>query len=548
MNEYFRRPFNRAVDYAIDRGLRSYLRDPVGFTDRINRVDRYFRRSGHIRKHTADKLAVKGAINAIKYSGLRKKNNDVNLVPEMTKTTSQSRGRSRTRRSTSVPPTPRRGGQLRSVSMQPAGSGAVSRSSSGMSSVRRALSIGSSRMTSLSRGHPDNAYGQQSGTVSFSRIRTQKKRKIRKGSKKKSKNYYAGNCYTGAVIKTEKNYTTAPTDGQQAFYINVGPPNLHIRKVMVYSLMKKVFSELFDCKIEDYLDAIPTNPFFPAAAASVANFGISYTPNGGSIGTLAYVEVNFTIGITTWEQLGDLFRVALDNAVYGNPERMDMISAYIQPNGGATSFPQKFYNFKSCMFRGYYNMRFSVQNATAESATGSLINDTVLVNPIEYSVFKGKGNGPLIKLPKRGLYDTLVADDAIFVGTHNPHQNTLPGPNPPAQTGVPQDILADGCTAKDFKNAKKAGKGIISPGAIKDFQWKEQINSSFMLLYSKLCGRNNINKEYCTFGSYVMVCFDKIVTKITDVNLSLKYEVTADTGGVVSSRQQFICNPLVQAS
>lgn len=408
------------------------------------------------------------------------------------------------------------------------------------------------------RGTPHAASGQIAGTVSKQYVKVRKTRK-RKGKKRQPRKYYSGNCHAGAVIKKENYYATNATDhGKQSTYISVGAPILYIRKVMAYALVKKCFTELYDIVLEDWKDKIPAAGFNVSGATTgtgtVGNFGIEYTRQYDTAATPQYVQVNFTIqGATpdTWEQLADRFRLALDTAVYASTDRMVFTKVYIQPNGSfPLAFPSKSYPFKSVMFKGFWSMRFALQNAT-NSSDGSSLNatDNVLTNPVEYELFKGKGNGPLIKLPKRGVYTTLVADNLTCYNTHNP--NNTPNPTPPPDVVGPgslQDILCDGCTAKDFYNAKKAGKGVISPGAIKDFFWKDQISSSFMILYSKLCGRSSNDQQYSPFGTYLMTAIDKIVTKTNDTNIQIKFEITLETGGIVLMKKASITNPIVVSS
>lgn len=384
------------------------------------------------------------------------------------------------------------------------------------------------------KGTPHSAEGQITGTVSKTRIRLKKRRK---GKKRKARNYYAGNCTAGAVIKKEANVSTT---GKQTSYVTVSTPIKQIRSTMIHALIKTLFSKLYHVKIEAFSDVIDAQYFYPALPGQDANMAIYFTKINDNIASETFCQAAFVLGTTTYATLAATMQTSLDTVIVANAEELTFSRAIItfqediEANPG---FPSKTIPVTSMTFKGYWSTRVAFQNATPESGASSNITDTVLSNPIEYESFKGKGNGPLLRLPKRGSYTSLIAADNVGYSTHNPDQSS-----------VATDILADGCTAKDFKNAKKVGKGVISPGAIKDFFMKDQISGNFMRLYAKLLGRNTDNVHYCSYGNYLMNSFDKIVTKATDVDIKVNFETTFECGGFCNMRSRYLTNPVVTAS
>lgn len=384
------------------------------------------------------------------------------------------------------------------------------------------------------KGTPHSAEGQITGTVSKTRIRLKKRRK---GKKRKARNYYAGNCTAGAVIKKEANVSTT---GKQTSYVTVSTPIKQIRSTMIHALIKTLFSKLYHVKIEAFSDVIDAQYFYPGLAGMDANMAIYFTKINDNVASETFCQAAFVLGTTTYATLAATMQTSLDTVIVANAEELTFSRAIItfQEDVEANpAFPSKTLPVTSMTFKGYWSTRVAFQNATPESGASSNITDTVLSNPIEYESFKGKGNGPLLKLPKRGSYTSLIAADNVGYSTHNPDQSS-----------VATDILADGCTAKDFKNAKKIGKGVISPGAIKDFFMKDQISGNFMRLYAKLLGRNTDNVHYCSYGNYLMNSFDKIVTKATDVDIKVNFETTFECGGFCNMRSRYLTNPVVTAS
>lgn len=503
MNEYFRRPFNRAVDYAIDRGVRSYLRDPVRFTDRISNVRRYFLRSGHIRPYQANKLALTGAIKGVQYGS---RSFSKNKMPPTPPKTPRKINRKTLRKDMANRMTTK---EKKLVKIANA------------TEKRRLKKVAASRKlkagwkTITRNGTPSRNTGQMI-------VKAPKTRKVNMKSNKNMALY-------GSLFQKEVNINIS---GATCLYVTQALPLKDIRTMMAFGFTRKIF-HMLEINFTDFLETVPINAFGDGSVFGVVRFELYYWTVESPTQSSSFLD--FTTGTTKFRDIGIGFRDNFDATFKNLRAELQFDRLEVKRVSGLSGpIPVKSYDVSHMRYNGFATNNLSFQNVSINSDTvGNSSLDSVNQNPLSYQVYEGKGNGPLPEISKRSAYTTLVADNSKGWNSFAPGLSTTPG-NELFPTSV-------------FGNCKKVGYGNILPAQIVKSNMYKKVNGNFWKLWSILIGRDAADVEFVRYGTFKTYGFDKIVTKSNDTVLTVACEFNQEIGGYCTNFNRPKIVPLVEA-